>query len=90
MSNLFAYRATEPADMKAAENPVGTQNNKWLKLLAKDAGLIVAAWGNDGAYLNRSAYVKKHLPELHCLKMNKSGEPAHPLYQRADVLPVKL
>jgi len=34
MSNLFAYRATEPADMKAAENPVGTQNNKWLKLLA--------------------------------------------------------
>jgi hypothetical protein len=90
MSNLFAYRATEPADMKAADNPIGTQNNKWLKLLAQDAGLIVAAWGNDGAYLNRSAYVKKRFPEMHCLKMNKSGEPAHPLYQRADVLPVKL
>jgi hypothetical protein len=90
MANLFAYRATDPADMKAAENPVGSQNNKWLKLLAKDAGLIVAAWGNDGSYLRRSDYVKKRLPLLHCLKMNKSGEPAHPLYQRADVLPIKL
>ena len=90
MANLFAYRATDPGDMKAAENPVGSQNNKWLKLLAKDAGLVVAAWGNDGSYLNRSDYVKKRLPLLYCLKMNKSGEPAHPLYQRADVLPIKL
>ena len=87
MANLFAYRATAPADMKAAENPVGTQNNKWLKTLASDAGLIVGAWGNDGAYLKRSAKVRKFIPNMHCLKMNKSGEPAHLLYQRADVRP---
>lgn len=90
MANLFAYRATDPADMKAAHNPIGSQNDKWLKALAKDAGLIVAAWGNDGSYLGRSAQVKKRLPEMQCLKMNKSGEPAHPLYQRADVVPVGL
>ena len=90
MANLFAYRATDPADMKAAENPIGSQNNKWLKALAEDAGLIVAAWGNDGSYLGRSEQVKKRLPDMQCLKMNKSGEPAHPLYQRADVVPVRL
>jgi len=90
MANLFAYRATDPADMKAAENPIGSQNNKWLKILAEDAGLIVAAWGNDGAYLGRSDQVKKRLKDLYCLKMNKSGEPAHPLYQRADITPVEL
>ena len=56
VANLFAYRATDPADMKAAENPIGSQNNKWLKILAEDAGLIVAAWGNDGAYLGRSVF----------------------------------
>lgn len=88
MANLFAYRATAPADMKAADKPIGSQNNRWLKQLSDDAGLIVGAWGNDGAYLNRSARVRKMLPDMHCLKMNKSGEPAHPLYQRADVQPV--
>lgn len=88
MANLFAYRATAPADMKAAENPIGSQNNKWLKVLAKDAGLVVAAWGNDGVFLGRSAQVKKRLPDMQCLKINKSGEPAHPLYQRADTYAV--
>ena len=90
MANLFAYRATDPADMKAAINPIGSQNNKWLKVLAKDAGLIIGAWGNDGAFMGRSAQVKKRVPAMHCLKMNQSAAPAHPLYQRADVIPVEL
>lgn len=85
MANLFAFRATDPAIMKAALNPVGTQNNRWLKKLAAEAGLVVVAWGNDGAFNGRSAKVLKFLPEPHHLGMNKSGEPAHPLYQRADL-----
>jgi hypothetical protein len=32
--------------------------------------------------------VKNMLPNLHYLKMNKSGEPAHPLYIKADLAPV--
>lgn len=90
MANLFAFRATDPSDMKAAVSPVGTDNDKWLKKLAKKAGLVVAAWGNDGAFISRSKQVKALLPGLHCLKMNKTGEPAHPLYQRATVLPSRL
>jgi len=90
MANLFAFRATEPAQMKSAKDPVGSQNNRWLKNLAGEAGLIVAAWGNDGIYLQRSKQVRKMLPGIHCLKINKSGEPAHPLYQKANLEPVKL
>ena len=52
-----------------------------------NAGLVVAAWGNDGAYLGRAAKVTAMLPGMHCLKMNRSGQPAHPLYQRADTVP---
>lgn len=87
MANLFAFRATDPVRMKAAIDPVGKQNNRWLKKLAGEAGIVVAAWGNDGAFLNRSEKVKKILPELYCLKMNKSGEPTHPLYQPAKQQP---
>ncbi len=90
MANLFAFRATAPADMKAATDPVGKQNNVWLKKLAKEAGVVIAAWGNDGAFLSRSTEVKAMLPELHCLKRNKSGEPAHPLYQPTTAKPVLL
>ncbi|MGV6851542.1 MAG: DUF1643 domain-containing protein [bacterium] len=90
MANLFAYRATKPNDMKAAKDPVGIDNNHWLKTLAGEAGLVVAAWGNYGSYLGRSAQVKKLLGDIYCLKLNKSGEPAHPLYQKADIKPVLL
>ncbi len=90
MTNLFSYRATDPREMKAVKDPTGKENDKWLRDLAKDAGLIIAAWGNDGSYMNRSKEVIKFIPNLHCLKINKSGEPAHPLYQKASLQPTKM
>lgn len=85
--NLFAWRATDPRAMMAAADPVGPDNDRWLRRLAADAGLVVAAWGNHGVFQGRSAAVRDLLPVLHCLKLNASGEPAHPLYQRADTSP---
>jgi len=90
MANLFAFRATEPSEMKSQSDPIGVDNDEWLAKLAKDAGVIVAAWGNDGSYLNRSNEVKNMLSNLHYLKINKSGEPAHPLYLKADLKPVPI
>lgn len=88
VANLFAFRATYPADLKRADDPVGPDNDAWLLKLAGEAGLIVAAWGNDGAWRDRSAQVSAVLPEMHCLDRNRTGEPAHPLYQRADRVPL--
>ncbi|MFT4615645.1 MAG: hypothetical protein ACI9NT_002803 [Bacteroidia bacterium] len=90
MANLFAFRATDPADMKRAPHPVGKANNRWLRRLASEAELVVAAWGNDGVYLGRAMQVQALLGPLYCLKQNRSGQPAHPLYQRGDTRPVRL
>lgn len=90
MVNLFAYRATAPSDMMASTDPVGAGNDIWLSKLAKDAGIVVAAWGNDGSYLGRSSEIKNILPNLHCIRMNKSGEPAHPLYLKSELKPVPM
>ena len=76
--------------MLAADDPIGQDNDQWLMELANEAGLVVAAWGNTGVHLGRSKQVKQLLPNLHCLKMNKSGEPAHPLYQKANLQPVPM
>ena len=90
MANLFAYCATYPKDLKKAKDPIGSANNRWLSRLDKDAGLSVAAWGNDGGFMGRSTLVRKRLTNLHCIKMNKSGEPAHPLYLKSGLLPLRL
>ena len=87
-ANLFAFRATDPADMMAAADPVGPDNDEWLRRLAGEAGLVIAAWGNGGGFMGRSAQVRAWFPELHALKVNATGEPAHPLHQPARARPI--
>ena len=88
--NLFAYRATEPKDMMKAEDPIGPENDRWIKRLSADAGVIVAAWGNSGSFLGSSRTITQKIPNLTCFKLNKSGEPAHPLYQPATATPKRI
>lgn len=94
VTNLFAFRATDPSDMKAAADPVGPDNDAAIIDSAKAAGMVVAAWGNHGQHRGRAASVRKMLEqagvELHCLRVTKIGEPEHPLYLSYDLQPVNL
>ncbi|MBL7251277.1 DUF1643 domain-containing protein [Alloalcanivorax sp. C16-2] len=87
VANLFAYRATYPRDLFAADDPIGPRNDWWLRRLAADAALVVAGWGNHGTQGDRAARVRAWLPALHCLRLNGSGEPAHPLYLPKTLTP---
>lgn len=87
MMNLFAFRATDPNVMKAEPEPVGSDTDKWLLKIERESTLTLVAWGNHGAHLSRAAHVCALLSELHCLKKNKNGYPAHPLYLRAKLQP---
>lgn len=89
MTNLFAFRATLPKDMKAQQDPIGPDNDKILKERAASAGIVIAAWGKDGKYLNRDEEVIKNLPIIYCLKQNKDKTPAHPLYLKKDLMPYR-
>lgn len=90
IANLFAYRATDPNDMRVAERPVGRGNDRWLQRLSAESDIVIAAWGNDGAYMGRGKKVRSLIPDLYCLQLNKSGEPAHPLYLKRTLLPVPM
>ena len=91
VTNLFAWRATDPADMKRAGEPVGRSNNQAILRSARQSGVVVCAWGNHGAHLERSTRVKQHLARagvaLHVLRLNANGEPAHPLYLPGTLRP---
>ena len=90
VTNLFGFRATSPTQLKAHHDPIGKENDAWVHEMAKEAAIKVAAWGNHGKFLNRSLEILPSLDQLHCIKMNKSGEPAHPLYLKAELKPVQM
>lgn len=90
MTNLFAFRATEPKDMMRDAYPVGPDNDRTLVDLAARAGVVVAAWGAHGTYLGRDRQVRAMIPNLHHLRLTKGGHPGHPLYLPGDLRPVAM
>ena len=82
--NLFAYRSSSPLELRQVDDPVGKQNDRYLKKAIKLADRVVVAWGNNGKLMQRDRLVLELLSKLniqpHCLGITKSGYPHHPLY----------
>ncbi|MSQ54809.1 MAG: DUF1643 domain-containing protein [Betaproteobacteria bacterium] len=93
VTNVFGWRATDPAEMKAARDPVGPGNDRAIVAAARECAIVVCAWGNHGAHEERSARVLQLLRgagvALHVLRLNAGGEPSHPLYLPGKLKPRK-
>ena len=87
MGNIFAYRSTDPKKLKIVKEPIGIDNNYWLKKLHKEASLTIGAWGNHGKFLNRGKEIIDLIDNLFCLKITKEGQPSHPLYLSSKLKP---
>lgn len=89
MANLFAWRATDPAEMKQVPLPVGENNDAHLhRLINHVCALSIAAWGNHGTHKDRAAQVMMiYSHRLRYLRLTKSGQPAHPLYLPKTLTP---
>ena len=94
--NLFAWRATDKTEIRNVVDPVGPNNDAEIQSAIATVDDILLAWGNDGAYLDRSSRVRSMLARRRknylCIRQNASGEPIHPLYQSstADCQPIDL
>lgn len=85
MLNLFAFRATEPKEMKVQEHPVGSETDRYLLEGAYQSQEIVCCWGIHGHFRGRAAYVEKMLraeysAKLRYLRLVSGGTPGYPLY----------
>ncbi|MFG0256548.1 MAG: DUF1643 domain-containing protein [Phycisphaerales bacterium JB043] len=94
VTNIFALRATNPRELCETPDPVGPGNDEAILNAAREADLVVGAWGNHAELNSRGAHVIEMLTnagvELHALKTTGKGHPAHPLYQKADAVPHRM
>ena len=95
VTNIFAWRDTDPKNMRAATDPVGPLNDEAIRDSAEnwigENDRIVCAWGAHGDHLNRGAAVETLLRStgkpLYHLGLTKAGHPKHPLYIGYDRQP---
>jgi len=84
VTNIFAFRATDPRDMRRAADPVGPENLETLRDGVAWADHVIAAWGTHGAHRGQGPLMADMLgqsgaPIFH-LGLSKAGHPKHPLY----------
>ncbi|MEY4697482.1 MAG: hypothetical protein RIT14_1910 [Pseudomonadota bacterium] len=96
VTNIFAFRATDPRVMRAQTDPVGPANDDAIRDSAQSwitgpQDRIICAWGTHGAHLDRGAQVHALLSQtgkpLHHLGLTRDGHPKHPLYIGYDTHP---
>lgn len=84
VTNIFAWRDTDPRAMRRAQDPVGPENDAAILDAAHWGDVVVCAWGTHGAHLDRGPAVATLLRgaglELFHLGLSKAGHPKHPLY----------
>ena len=84
VTNIFAWRDTDPKKMRAAAEPIGAENDVMIAQSCDWADQIIAAWGAHGEHLQRGVAMEAllrdmELPVFH-LGLTKAGHPKHPLY----------
>jgi hypothetical protein len=97
VGNLFAWRATDPRELRRCPAPVGPDNNSHLADIMVAADTVIAAWGAAAAVPRAlmqprvqavQDIARLHGRPLHALRVTKGGAPEHPLYLPASLTPV--
>lgn len=84
VTNIFAWRDTDPKAMQAALDPVGPENDAAIAEACRWGDRVICAWGTHGAHLDRGPAVERlirgtGITPWH-LGLSKAGHPKHPLY----------
>jgi hypothetical protein len=81
--NIWAYRATKPSNLRAANWDAGPLNDKFLQMVLMSADTVVCAWGINAKrrlepkrFINSAIALNK---PLYALEFTKDGIPSHPL-----------
>ena len=86
--NLYALRSPSPSVPWTHEDPVGPDNDLWLRTAAREHETVVFAWGANAkpARVREVYEIFQGTPhrQIRCLGTTKDGSPRHPLYVKGD------
>lgn len=101
--NPWAGCATKPSDLWLMDDPVGPECDEHILSASAECagsgGFMVAAWGAVNPPVSHRLMAKERIKrvetlirstgcDLRVLSINQNGSPKHPLYVRADTVPV--
>jgi len=88
--NLYALRATKPAELWRVADAVGPENDRYLAEAAAGDDLLIAAWGVHAKPERiRQVLALPGFSRLSYLQLTKDGAPRHPLYLCGELSPVR-
>lgn len=92
VTNLFAFRATDPRGLFRTDEPTGgEENDEAILEAALESSIVVAAWGAHPKARERARLVvnmlRKQVGPVYCIATTVSGSPVHPLYQPREFKP---
>lgn len=83
--NLYAWRATDPSDLRHVSDPVGRPKNNGIiaaALETKGIEMVIPCWGSLNPYIGMIPRVNEVLSlvnrPMHCLGLTQDGQPKHP------------
>lgn len=87
--NKFAYRATAVADLKGVVDPVGPDNDSYIRAACSDTDFVVFIWGALGKlsaehrtrWVEVDAIVRSLGKQPMCIGTTSGGHPRHVLMQ---------
>lgn len=82
--NLFAWRATDPADLEKSPSPIGPDQERITAAAIQRCDIPICAWGAHKMARGKGRFLVEHIrsyrPAAFCFGTTKAGEPKHPLY----------
>lgn len=87
VGNPFAYRATDVRELATAADPVGPENDFYLRQIISEADILVPCWGNRNKVPKHLRHRFDQLSEMifgsgkpvRVFGFTASGDPLHPL-----------
>lgn len=84
--NLNAFRATNPVELRSTPDPVGPDNDQWMREVVFKAidsrAPVICAWGTLGGEQGKAVLFKLAFAgaKTKALGVTQDGHPRHPLY----------
>ena len=78
VGNIYAYRSSNPKLLRDVDDPIGPENEKYIRKMLQKVNTVVYAWG-DNNKKGEPDWLKNIVKAPLCIEISQQGNPRHPL-----------